>query len=228
MAAPKSFTQRCMELGDVAEAMSDVASQHSSGSGSSGSGSGSSGPPSAAPSLHEAMHEAVSSPMRQTSSPFDEVPQRPFEDPIPEPVLDGEALPKPFSPRQSAQQSPLPPAPKPVQRRVSKQEAIRRSILSPKPTPVIRSPKPTPVTRSPKQSAVVAKPFTDDNTDRNKQLMTYVLIPTLAFVATYFGGPLVAPGFFQNKLTGEQDSKKAFIAAMFTACGSIVAARCVL
>jgi len=220
MAAPKSLTQACMQLGDVAKAMSDVASHHSSGSGSSGSGSrsgASSVAPSLAPSVNEAIREAIGSRLRQKSAPFDDVPQPPFEDPIPEPVVEGEALPKPFSP----QQSPLPAAPKPAQRRLSKQEAITRKILSPKPTPVA-SPRPV------KAEAVVHTPKSDDDTDRNRQLMTYVLIPIMAFAATYFGGPLVAPGLFQNKLTGEQDSKKAFIAATLTACGSILAARCVL
>ncbi len=219
MAAPKSLTQACMQLGDVPEAMSDVASQHSSGSGSSSSGSRS-GASSVARSLHDAIHEAISSPLRQTSAPFDDVPQQPFEDPIPQPVVEGEALPKPFSP----QQSPLPPAPKPVQRPSAKQDAVIKTITT-APEPVV----PPRTTDAPvKTEAVETGPASDGNTDRNRQLMTYVLIPTLAFVATYFGGPLVAPGLFQNKLTGEQDSKKAFIAATLTACGSILAARCVL
>ena len=210
MAAPKSLTQICRELGDVADAVSDVASQHSSGSGSTSSGSGS-GASSVAPSVHEAVHEAIQSPLRDVGADFDDVPVAPFEDPVPEPVLEGEALPRPLSPHQS----PL-PAPKPVQRRVAKQEAIKAvERASP-----VASPR-----------AVKVEPeivVTTDNSDRNKQLITYVLIPTLAFAATYFGGPMIVPSLFENKTTGEHDAKKALLAATLAACGAALTARCVL
>ena len=213
MAAPKSLTQICRELGDVADAVSDVASQHSSGSGSTSSGSGS-GASSVAPSVHEAVHEAIQSPLRDVGADFDDVPVAPFEDPVPEPVLEGEALPRPLSPHQS----PL-PAPKPVQRRVAKQDAIKAvERASP-----VASPRAVKV-----EPEIVATPNDTENSDRNKQLITYVLIPTLAFAATYFGGPMIVPSLFENKTTGEHDAKKALLAATLAACGAALTARCVL
>lgn len=215
MAAPKSLTQICRELADVADAVSDVASQHSSGSGSTSSESGS-GASSVAPSVHEAIHEAIQSPLRDIGGEFNDVPVAPFEDPVPEPVLEGEALPRPLSPHQS----PL-PAPKPVQRRVAKQDAIKAvERVSPVASP--RAVKVEP------EASVVVTPDDTDNSDRNKQLITYVLIPTLAFAATYFGGPMIVPSLFENKTTGEHDSKKALLAATLAACGAVLTARCVL
>ena len=215
MAAPKSFTQICRELGDVADAVSDVASQHSSGSGSASSGSGS-GASSVAPSVHEAIDEAIRSPLRDIGAEFNEVPVAPFEDPVPEPVMEGEALPRPLSPKQS----PLPaPESRPVQRRVARQDAIK---------PVERA-SPVASPRAVKvEPEVVATSDDTDDSDRNKQLITYVLIPTLAFAATYFGGPMIVPSLFENKTTGEQDAKKALLAATLAACGAVLTARCVL
>ena len=224
MAAAKSLTLQCMQLGDLDEVFSDAASQHSSGSGSSGSGSRS-GPGSAAPSIPEAVHEAITSPLRDAAAPFDEGPPQ-FEapefaqahvSPAPSPLP---AQPSPIKLLSPLRQSPLPAGPKqPVQRRAAKQQAVVALPSSPVAAP------------SPSKPAYPATPETDDstdNTDRNKQLMTYLLLPSLAFLGTYFAAPLIAPGLFENKITKEQDTKKALLAAALAACATVLTARCVL
>ena len=214
MAANKSLTQICLELGSVAsEAMSDVASQHSSGSGSG------SGTTSAAPSVHEAMQEAVAMPLATETA-------LPFEDPVPQP-LEGEALPRPITPIAS----PLQPSGV-TQRRSSKAQAIDSKLAnwpgSPRATEITKK---TDAPASPlREPAAVESDaaLPDGENTENKQLVTYVLIPALAFAATYFGGPLIAPSLFENKLTGQQDTKKTIMAATLAACGAVLTARCVL
>ena len=212
MAANKSLTQICLELGSVAsEAMSDVASQHSSGSGSG------SGTTSAAPSVHEAMQEAVAMPLPTESA-------LPFEDPVPQP-LEGETLPRPISPIAS----PLQPSGV-TQRRAS----VAQSPRAPTKTQGIAQQFEKDSTKLP--GGPVPKPsviegdtaLPDGENNKNRQMMTYVLIPALAFAATYFGGPLIAPGLFENKSTGQQDTKKTIMAATLAACGAVLTARCVL
>ena len=216
MAANKSLTQICLELGSVAsEAMSDVASQHSSGSGSG------SGTTSAAPSVHEAMQEAVAMPLPTETA-------LPFEDPVPQP-LEGEALPRPITPIAS----PLQPSGV-TQRRSSKAQAVDAWPGSPRAWPEKPSTeiaKKTDAPASPVRDPAAVESDTalpDGENNKNKQLVTYCLIPALAFAATYFGGPLIAPGLFENKLTGQQDTKKTIMAATLAACGAVLTARCVL
>ena len=221
MAAQKSFTQICRQLSDAAEALSEAGSQHtrvSSGSGSTASGSRS-GPSSRAPSVHEAIQEAIESPLRQTSTPFDDIPQQPFEDPIPQPapVPDVEIPTAQPSQPSPLRQSPVAAAPsaRPVQRRVAKQQAAPRS-------PIPRAAEPIPA------AAVSPQKPASPQQSNNRPLLVYVLIPALAFVGTYFGAPLIVPSFFENKITGEHDRKKALLAATIIACGATLAARCVL
>lgn len=210
MTANKSLTQICLELGSVAsEAMSDVASQHSSGSGSSSGGS------SAAPSVREAMQAAVEMPLPTEAA-------QPFEDPIP---LEGEALPRPISPIAS----PLQPSGV-TQRRSS----IAQSPRAPTKTQAVvqqfeKDGSKVPGSPVPNPSVVEGDAaLPEDDNNRNKQMVTYVLIPALAFAATYFAGPLVAPSLFENKMTGQQDTKKTIMAATLAACGAVLTARCVL
>ena len=220
MAANKSLTQICLELGSVAsEAMSDVASQHSSGSGSG------SGTTSAAPSVHEAMQEAVAMPLATEAALS-------FEDPVPQP-LEGEALPRPITPIAS----PLQPSGV-TQRRSSKAQAVDSKLANWPGSPRAWPEKPS--TEFAKKTDAPASPvrepaavegnaaLPDGENNKNKQLVTYFFIPALAFAATYFGGPLIAPSLFENKLTGQQDTKKTIMAATLAACGAVLTARCVL
>lgn len=212
MAAAKSLTLQCMGLGD---ALSDVASQHSSGSGSSSSASGSrSGPGSVAPSVHEGIQEAIASPLHE-SVPFD---GEPFEVPRPSPAPSHApseapvALPVDVIAVPSPRQSPLPAGPKqPVQRRLAKQQAVATRSPSPVPSPA-------------KARTAPVK----DESNRNKQLMTYLLLPSVAFLAAYFAGPMIAPSLFENRVTKEQDTKKVLLVAALAACGTVLTARCIL